>query len=203
MDLESRFVSALRPYALSTTIKSMWQQLVNAYGESFRKYHNLAHLEEMFGYYELHKNLIQNKETLVMAIFHHDFVYEIWKKNNEEKSAEKAIHILKQTEIPFEKLQPIEDLIMCTKHHIGLTSDQSFMIDFDLAVLGQSSQVYFEYTQQIRREYKIVPDLIYKKGRKKVLQHFLSKKSIFQTDVFQSKYERQARINLTNELKML
>ena len=203
MDLEARFTSALSNYTSSSQLGSLWNQLAKAYGTPFRKYHNLNHLEEIFSYYDHYHHLIQNKETVVLAIFYHDFVYEVWKKNNEEESAKKAIELLQSINFPSVLLQSIEDLIICTKNHTGLSSDQNFMIDFDLAILGQSESVYKNYTQQIRKEYKIVPDLMYRKGRKKVLQYFLNKENIYQTDIFQSKYESQARINLHKELQEL
>ena len=203
MDLATRFTATLVPYIAHNKVAQLWEQLSNAYETSFRKYHNLTHLEEIFGYYDIYQGSIQNKEALILAIFYHDFVYEVWKKNNEEESAKKVIELLKQNNFPLKQLQTIEDLIICTKHHTSFTADQSFIIDFDLAILGQSEKNYGEYTQQIRKEYKIVPELIYKKERKKVLQHFLDKKTIFQTTIFQSQFEVQARINLNKELQQL
>ncbi len=40
-------------------------------------------------------------------------------------------------------------------------------------------------------------------GRRKVLKHFLEMESIFKTKYFQDKYEDQARMNISAELKSL
>lgn len=56
---------------------------------------------------------------------------------------------------------------------------------------------------QVRKEYSIYPDLLYKPGRKKVLQHFLQMERIFKTQVFYDKYETQSRRNLEKELNQL
>jgi len=69
--------------------------------------------------------------------------------------------------------------------------------------LGQPSDVYEQYCGQIRKEYSIYPDIVYKPGRKKVLIHFLNMEKIFKTSFFYDKYELQARANLESELKRL
>jgi len=203
MDLKERFYIHLSKYTNTEKISLLWGHLFKSYTESHREYHNLNHLEELFNYFDHYQDSIQNKSAVALSIFYHDVVYQVWKKNNEQKSAEKAIEILQEIRFPYEDLKIIEDLIMCTKNHTSLTPDQGFMIDFDLAILGQKNDIYNIYSQQIRKEYKIVPELIYNKGRKQVLTHFLEKESIFQTSIFKSKYEIQARINLTKELDQL
>ncbi len=203
MDLKKRFYTLLNKYTSEEETSNLWNQVNLAYTQSHRKYHNLNHLEELFSYYDLHQSAIQNKVAVSFAIFYHDLVYEVWRKDNEEKSATKALQVIQQIHFPPKELQIVEDLIICTKSHTSITPDQGFMIDFDLAILGQTDTTYKIYTQQIRAEYKIVPTIIYKQGRKKVLQHFLDKENIFQTSTFKSQFEKQARINLTKELEQL
>jgi len=70
-------------------------------------------------------------------------------------------------------------------------------------VLGADAETYQQYTQQIRKEYGIYPNIVYNPGRKKVLQHFLSMPHIYKTEVFYNRYEKQARVNLAWELNML
>lgn len=76
-------------------------------------------------------------------------------------------------------------------------------MDADLSILGKSSQVYLEYTKQIRKEYSIYPHFLYKPGRKKALEHFLALESIFKTEYFKKKYEIRARENIEFELSIL
>lgn len=203
MDLKNRFHTLLEKYTSAKEVTILWNQLHNAYTEKHREYHNLNHLEELFNYFDKYQNEIQNNDAVAFGIFYHDYVYEVWRKDNEEKSAKKATEILQQINFPFQYLKIVEDLIISTKNHTRLTPDQGFMIDFDLAILGQSQEIYTSYTQKIREEYKIVPAIIYKQGRKKVLNHFLEKDNIFQTSTLKSQFEEQARINLSQELKQL
>jgi len=92
---------------------------------------------------------------------------------------------------------------MATKTHTAKNNDTKWLIDFDLAILGQSFKTYERYTKLIREEYKTVPNFIYKKGRKKVLQYFIKKPFIFATEKFKNLYEDKAKENLNYELKQL
>jgi len=64
-------------------------------------------------------------------------------------------------------------------------------------------KTYQAYTRQIRQEYHIYPDLLYKPGRKKVLQHFLKMPAIYVTPAFRDLYETTARQNIQAELNTL
>lgn len=204
MDLQEMFISLFFKYvSKESDLTRLWNELEEAYQEDFRKYHNLNHLEELFRYYEIYKSALKHPEEIALAIFYHDYVYNIWKKDNEDKSAIKATQVLKSIRYSIESIHRIEQLILATKHHNGASKDEKFLIDFDLAIIGKSEEEYKQYAINIRKEYAKVPSFMYRKGRKKVLQHFLDKKSIFQTTEFISKYEEQARRNLRTELNQL
>jgi predicted metal-dependent HD superfamily phosphohydrolase len=95
-------------------------------------------------------------------------------------------------------------MICATKlHQKNDVIDTNWLIDFDLKILASDVNKYETYYQQIRKEYKIYPDLLYKPGRKKALQHFLANDFIFQTEVFSDKYETQARLNIQKEINTL
>ena len=202
MTLKDRFYELLGNWTIDMDqISAQWQQLYKEYGATSRPYHNLGHLEEMFRYFDSYKEELLDANEVACAIFYHDIIYNIWSKNNELNSAELAKKFLLSIGLEPKKTDRIFGLIMATKNHVVEgNKDQSWMVDFDLGILGQSNESYKNYTQQIRKEYATVPNIMYKKGRKKVLQHFLDKESIYKTKAFQSKYESQARINLSNEL---
>lgn len=77
------------------------------------------------------------------------------------------------------------------------------MVDIDLSILGSSTDLYQEFEQAIRKEYKKIPSFLYKRGRKKVLSGFLGREHIYTTPVFQQEYETQARENVTRALAAL
>jgi predicted metal-dependent HD superfamily phosphohydrolase len=84
-----------------------------------------------------------------------------------------------------------------------IDNDTNLFTDADLSILGKSWDAYSQYYQQVRKEYGFYPDLLYKPGRKKVLQHFLSMNSIYKTPFFKEKYEHSAIENLKHELTKL
>jgi predicted metal-dependent HD superfamily phosphohydrolase len=69
--------------------------------------------------------------------------------------------------------------------------------------LGQHWENYLAYAKDVRKEYSIYPDFIYKPGRKKILNHFLKMKRIFKTEFFFAKFEETAKENLNRELGLL
>ena len=75
-------------------------------------------------------------------------------------------------------------------------------MDFDLAVLSKSEDVYYQYTIDIRKEYKRYPNFLYKNGRAGVLKGFLDKEQIYLTKEF-SCFEEKARKNIENEINLL
>ncbi|TCI91100.1 HD domain-containing protein [Tenacibaculum sp. M341] len=202
--LEKRFENLLIKYTDDTDfIKKFWKNIHNKYSESHRAYHNLNHLEELFRYYDQFESQLETPDTIAFSIFYHDVIYNIWKKDNEERSADYAVDELSKISLSKEILENIQEQILATKTHESSNNDSKLLIDFDLAILGQSEEIYESYTKAIRKEYKLIPNLLYKKGRKKVLLHFLDKKSIYKTETFVSLYEKKARVNLRNELKDL
>ena len=96
-----------------------------------------------------------------------------------------------------------EQIIATKSHSENSESDTNYFTDADLSILGRTPTKYKTYCSNIRKEYSIYPDFLYKKGRKKVVNHFLSMKKIFKTDEFYNRYEEQAKLNLQQELKSL
>jgi len=185
-------------------ISSLWNEIETSYSEKGRYYHNLLHLENMFKELEEVKNNISDFTAVSFSVFYHDIIYDATSKSNEEKSAVKAEKRLTELHINNDKITIISEQILATKSHQKSDyEDTNYLLDADLSVLGKDFKTYLEYTQNIRKEYSIYPDFLYKPGRKKVLKHFLELESIFKTDYFKDKYEMQAKENIAAELGLL
>lgn len=183
---------------------SLWKEIETKYSEKGRHYHNLLHLENMFNELEMVKSNISDFTAISFSVFYHDVVYDATSKTNEEKSAAKAEKRLAELHLDKNKISIISEQILATKSHQRSDyKDTNYLLDADLSVLGKDFKTYLEYTQNIRKEYSIYPDFLYKPGRKKVLKHFLELKSIFKTDYFKQKYEAQAKENIAEELQLL
>jgi predicted metal-dependent HD superfamily phosphohydrolase len=186
------------------SIDKLWDEIEKQYAGKKRYYHNLSHLESLMNELILVRPLIQHWDDVMFSLFYHDIVYNPLKRDNEERSAALARERLLEINIPTDARDRIYQHIVATRSHaLSSDPDTNLFTDADLSILGYDADTYTEYTQQIRKEYLIYPDLIYKPGRKKVLNHFLAMPRLFKTDHFFKKYERQARENLAAELKTL
>lgn len=185
-------------------IESFWLEIEKNYSLKNRHYHNLQHLKTLFEEIDTIKTQIENFNNISFSIFYHDIIYDATSKINEEKSANTAQERLEHLGLNNEDIQKVHEQILTTKsHQKSDKEDTNFLLDADLSILGKSDEAYLEYTKQIRKEYSIYPDFLYKPGRKKVLEHFLDLENIFKTGYFRGKYEIQARKNIESELKNL
>ncbi|MFY0628814.1 MAG: hypothetical protein JXR05_00455 [Flavobacteriaceae bacterium] len=155
---------------------------------------------------EENKGKIVDLDAVLFAIWFHDIVYKSSKKDNEEKSAKLAQSILQKFSIEEERINKVYELILSTKaHQIKLEEDKdnAFLLDLDLYILGQDWKVYQVYIRNIRKEYSLYPDFLYRPGRRKVLEGFLERKTLYFTKKYQDIFEVKARQNLEREIKLL
>ena len=188
------------------SLESIWDQIEVNYTEKKRYYHGLSHLNYMIDLTEENSDLLQDKDAVLFGVWFHDIVYKATKSDNEEESAVIAIKTLQSIGVDNEKIKKIKDLILSTDGHkiiVDTDEDNAYFLDFDLAILGQDWSVYEAYIQNIRKEYSIYPDLLYKLGRKKILSHFLDRETLYFTEKYQNSLEAKARENLTKELQLL
>ncbi len=202
--IKEEFINSLDHYAKDDPrIRGLWDEVVKNYNNSKRHYHNLAHIENLLRELLPFKTSFESWDAVVFTIVYHDIVYNTLKANNEEKSAHLAEKRLNMFHIPQHVINRCKSFILATKKHQTADIETNLITDADLSILGAESDRYIQYSQQIRKEYSIYPDILYYAGRKKVLLHFLLMDKIFKTDSFYSSYEASARNNLQNELSEL
>jgi predicted metal-dependent HD superfamily phosphohydrolase len=202
MQLEETFQQLTAQYTNDKALThTLWQEIVTAYSNKKRHYHNVAHLQNLLEELVPLKHLIRNWNLLLSSVYYHDIVYNTLKTDNEERSAALAVKRLHQLGLNKEEIALCQQQIIATKSHtISTNQDTNLFTDADLSVLGKDAATYITYSHQIRQEYKVYPDFMYNPGRKKVLQHFLQMESIYKTPQFREQYEEQARSNLQDEL---
>ncbi len=201
--LKELFLNLIRKYSDNENYNSeCWNEIESKYSSKSRHYHNLDHLKNMLSELDIVKSQVKKLDALLFAIFYHDIIYKSTRSDNEHRSAltfEKRI-----SKTSFSHLNECMEQIEMTKEH-KLSSDQdtNILLDLDLSILGKSPKEYKEYCIQIRNEYSIYPNFIYRKGRTKALKSILDSNSIFKTDFFKQQYENQAQENLKLELSQL
>lgn len=185
----------------------VFQELIQRYSEPERAYHNLEHIAQLLQTAETFKARLSDYEAVRMAIWFHDVIYNPLANDNEAESAAFAEKHLARLLLDDNKIEKVKNLILATAHHTQVSvegdSDTAFFLDFDLMILGSDLERYKTYTRQIRKEYQAIPDLLYKPGRKRILQRFYEAKRLFKTEEFYLLYEAQAKANLKWELQQL
>jgi predicted metal-dependent HD superfamily phosphohydrolase len=201
MSLKENFTNLCLQFNEDHIIENLWTEIEKKYSEKGRHYHNLQHLENMLSELELVKDKILNFNNISFSIFYHDVIYEATSKLNEEKSVEFAKSRFRKLGLNETDIAEISEQILATKsHQQSEKSDINYLLDADLSILGKDHETYLNYTKNIRKEYSIYPDLLYKPGRKKVLKHFLELENIFKTKDFRDRYEDQAKKNIEFEI---
>jgi len=201
--LKEQFFDLLDKYSDDIFYKTQcWDEIVEQYSAKSRYYHNLNHLENMFSELDSVKFMVGDLDTTLFAIYYHDIIYKSTKSDNEHRSALFFKERISKTN--FKEIEKCCLQIEATKHHKKTKDvDTNILLDIDLSILGMDEMVYKEYCLNVRKEYQIYPDLMYYKGRKKVLKNMLDKRSIYACDYFITKYESKARENINNELKKI
>lgn len=177
----------------------MFEDLRERYSGPERFYHTLDHAVGVVSTVDSLQAHAMHVNAVKLAAWLHDVIYDSRAADNEERSAEYAERLCQELAISEGRI--VGDLIRVTKRHeAGDDADTRVLLDADLAVLGASDQVYHEYAQNIRREYAWVPDAEYRAGRRRVLEHFLSRPRIY---YFLVHLEGPARRNLAAEIDRL
>lgn len=203
--LTDTFLQLVNKYSKNKELATnLWLEIFTKYSESKRQYHTIDHLEAIINDLNEVKSKVGDWDTTLLAVFYHDIIYKASSNTNEGDSAKLAMQRLSEIGYPAEKVAKCANMILATKkHEHSEDGDTNYLIDTDLAILGKSPYDYQKYTEQIREEYSIYPDFMYANGRKKALQHFLQMEAIYKTEYFTKKYEKQARVNIKNELETL
>ncbi|TXF90552.1 hypothetical protein FUA23_05495 [Neolewinella aurantiaca] len=188
---------------LEPALSGEWSAIAKAYDG--RAYHNFNHLEEMLGHLPclLPSPAPAAEPVFGIALIYHDIVYRAGRKDNEARSAVKAVAFLQKAGVSEAGQSRCHQLIMTTKTHAATTEEEALLVDLDLAVLARDPAGYDEYTRAIRKEFGMFPDFVYRPGRKKALRHFLEKPYIYHGAIARGQWEDAARSNLERELGQL
>lgn len=175
-----------------------------AYSEKHRFYHTVDHIDAMLTHFDGVKEIAEKPEELELAIWFHDAIYKPLSKTNELDSANWAQAFLTAHSYGKADIERVHNLIMATMHNGNVkTPDEHLIVDIDLAILGAPPEVYDQFERNVRKEYRLVPGFIYRKKRKELLRSFLSSGSIYNLELFNERYEDQAKQNLRSAIGTL
>lgn len=212
--LDSEAVAALaqRWQALASSfdtcpavVDATFSLLQKHHSERGRHYHTLGHVRALLDLADEFAGQLRDPRAVQLAIWFHDAIYKSRRADSEERSAQLAIAALGRLRVPVDVIERVASMIRATKGHdaAGLDDDGRWFLDFDLAILGGAAPLYREYRSAIRREFRWVPSMLYRRGRREVLEGFARRERLFFHAPMQERLEAQARGNLAAELKDL
>lgn len=207
--LEIRWTALLAPFTADKTLQEKYgREIERKYAASARHYHTLQHIHDMLALSEQYKAHAQQPDIIDFSILYHDIIYNAWRKDNEERSAALAVQRLSELGVPADKTGLVKLFIEATQTHTippgtGAQHDLCLFLDLDMAILAAEWNTYVAYTAQVRKEYHIYPEMLYKAGRRKFLQNTLQSPTIFHTDLCRGQFESRARRNMEKELQSM
>ena len=204
--LHEKWVQTCRAMKIAdASSHTKWAELVKRYSEPHRRYHTLDHLSAMCRTLSEFEGKFYAPDTVYLAVFFHDTIYDSSSTSNEKDSAELATSFLTDNNVAGSVIRTVEQLILATAAHLQETaaSDAEWFLDADLAILAAEPDVYNEYVLAIRQEYSEFSDEAFRAGRMRFLETILDAPYLFRTGVLRDRFETSARANLKNELAQL
>lgn len=183
---------------------ALFSQLIERYSELHRHYHTAQHLDECFAWLRKIRPLALHHHEIELALWFHDAIYDVKRQDNEQKSAEWAKAAALGAGLPALTAERVFNLVMLTRHSAQPdTVDAKILVDIDLSILGSPNERFDEYEDQIRKEYAWVPWVLFRRKRRQILEEFIARPRIFNTDFFVESHEAQAQSNLRRSLGKL
>lgn len=182
----------------------IYQQLLDAYKEPQRVYHNLEHIECCLSIFDQVSHLLKNPDAVELAIWFHDAIYQLGDCNNEQLSADL---FMKLTDGLFQDnfREAVYQHIMATCHSSTQITDHDtqLMVDIDLSSFGLPWADFLRDSKKVRQEMNHICDTEYYQKQITFQQRLLSRPSFFYSDYFGEHYEAQARSNLAKLFELV
>lgn len=180
-------------------------EVLAAYADPERGYHDTTHLAEVLGRIEALAQAGTTFERLpvLLAAWFHDSVYD-GERDAEERSAawaEESLPALCDAATVAEVVR----LVRLTETHRPEEGDAEgcALSDADLGILAAPAQRYAAYVAAVRTEYAHLDDATFTEGRALVLADLLDKPRLFHTGFAVEHWEAPARANASRELEEL
>lgn len=202
--LEDRWKKLWKNLHAETVPQAAFATLIQAYSSTDRFYHNLTHINDCLSVFDQTKFLAAHPEEVELAIWFHDAVYDTRRDDNEQKSAEWAEKAISQSGPERAVAERVSGLIRATRHstEVGDT-DAQLMVDVDLSILGADPESFWQYEENIRKEYAWVPEDLFRRTRTGILRGFLNRQSIYYHRPYRQRFEEKARLNLKQAVAKL
>ena len=172
--------------------------LLSRWSEPHRRYHTTDHLTAVLDVIDRYAGLAVDPDTVRLAAWFHDAVYDPAAPDNEERSAR-----LTESTLP----DPVEvaRLVRLTaSHQVGPGDpDGALLADADLSILAAAPDAYDRYAATVRAEYAHVPDAAFRAGRAAILRELAGRPALYRIVPPRTDWHARAVANLRRELARL
>jgi len=183
---------------------STYARLSAAYAERHRAYHTERHIDECLALFDEVRALAAEPLEVECALWFHDAIYEPTSSNNESRSADWAGAFLQKHGVASIRIERVRRHVLATQHVSSAPADDSgLVVDIDLAILGSLPERYAEFERDVRREYRWVPAVVYRRKRAQILMSFLDRPRIYHFEPLADRFEARARRNIAEAVQTL
>lgn len=180
----------------------VFDQLSSLYRSDGRFYHSEGHINQCLLKLDEARSEHGPQPDVEMATWFHDAVYRAGSSDNEKNSAiwfqdRARDHLNRNT------VDEVSNLITITEHRNQPASErEKLMVDVDLSSFGLPYEEFIRDGRNIRKEFHAYSDDEFVEGQRKFMNSLLDRSSIYSTDYFFRRYEKSARENIQQLLKM-
>jgi predicted metal-dependent HD superfamily phosphohydrolase len=177
-------------------------ELLERWGEDHRKYHSRTHLLAVLEALDLLSEPAQPAQSVSLAAWFHDAVYEGIAGQDEEQSARLGEDRLALAGLPAPVIDDVARLVRLTSTHSPGPGDHlgALLCDADLSILGAEPTAYARYLAAVREDYAHVGDADFAAGRTAVVRQLLALDPLFHSERAKTLWLDAARRNLEAEL---
>ena len=176
---------------------AVFDEIEALYDEPHRHYHVAGHIEHCLRQFDLAAGRMDEPDTVEMALWFHDAIYDVPGTENELRSAELfAERAAGRGSERFRR--DVHRLIMVTTHVDGPpeTLDESYIVDIDLSGFGLPWEAFLHDSRAVRAERAFVSDAEFYPRQKKFLESLAARPVFYFTDFFRERLEVRARRNI-------
>lgn len=183
--------------------KAVFARLISMYTESWRSYHNLAHITASLGYFDACKRHAKFADAIEFAIWFHDCIYKLGACDNESLSRDWFVDRAKGYIVPA-MIDRVAELIMDTRHRCVPESDDGKLIaDIDLTSFGLPWDEYMQDSHAVQSEYPKVNNGCAVQSKILFLENLLDDGQIYYSDYYLTHFEEKAQNNVKKHLQIL
>lgn len=177
-------------------------ELLERWGEDHRKYHSRTHLLAVLEALDILTEPAFPAESVTLAAWFHDAVYEGIAGQDEEQSARLAEDRLATAGLPGPLIAEVARLVRLTSTHSPAPGDHAgaLLCDADLSILGAEPAAYGRYLAAVREDYAHVDNADFAAGRAAVVRQLLALDPLFHSERAKGLWLGPARRNLEAEL---